>query len=277
MRDVKLDGETVPTVQVNGEEVHMLNGECDGTDLRLISNGVHGDNGENIPNGDNRSQSLGDLDETGQDVYDDSNRLDGSETKKAHYDKRIPSDNCDSTSNDSLDKLTTNIACDIPIDHEVETPLLKDNMENKTDIGENSFKYVIETEAAVSEVKHSKSDKQTTNTDNADKDKQHKTENKDKLRKSISRTQSCLDDPPDGGWGWVVTFSAFMVGLILDGISFSFGLFFKELYVYFNESKSLTSWIISVLNGTYLGIGKSEEQIRRVFDDNLGIIFVTAR
>ena len=48
-----------------------------------------------------------------------------------------------------------------------------------------------------------------------------------------------------------------MVGVILDGISFSFGLFFKELYVHFNESKSLTSWIISVLNGTYLGIGKS--------------------
>ena len=73
---------------------------------------------------------------------------------------------------------------------------------------------------------------------------------------SETQTQSCLDDPPDGGWGWVVTFSAFMVGFILDGISFSFGLFFKELYVYFNESKSLTSWIISVFNGTYLGIGK---------------------
>ena len=73
---------------------------------------------------------------------------------------------------------------------------------------------------------------------------------------TVSRTQSCLDDPPDGGWGWVVTFSAFMVGLILDGISFSFGVFFKELYVYFNESKSLTSWIISVMNGTYLAIGK---------------------
>ena len=73
----------------------------------------------------------------------------------------------------------------------------------------------------------------------------------------LTRTHSCLDDPPDGGWGWAVTFSAFMVGVIVDGISFSFGLFFKELYVYFNESKNLTSWIISVLNGTYLGIGKS--------------------
>ncbi|XP_045164709.1 monocarboxylate transporter 3-like [Mercenaria mercenaria] len=60
---------------------------------------------------------------------------------------------------------------------------------------------------------------------------------------------------PDGGWGWVVTFVAFMIGLILDGISFSFGILFKHLLVYFNESKSLTSWIISVFNGIYPGIG----------------------
>ena len=65
-----------------------------------------------------------------------------------------------------------------------------------------------------------------------------------------------LHDPPDGGWGWVMTFSAFIVGVILDGISFSFGILFVQLLEYFGESRSLTSWIISVLNGTYLGIGK---------------------
>ena len=65
-----------------------------------------------------------------------------------------------------------------------------------------------------------------------------------------------LQDPPDGGWGWVVTFSAFIVGLILDGISFSFGILFVHLLPHFKGSRSLTSWIGSVLNGTYLGIGK---------------------
>ena len=65
-----------------------------------------------------------------------------------------------------------------------------------------------------------------------------------------------LQDPPDGGWAWVVTFCAFIVGVILDGISFSFGILFIQLLVHFDESRSLTSWIISVLNGTYLGIGK---------------------
>ena len=72
----------------------------------------------------------------------------------------------------------------------------------------------------------------------------------------LRRRQISFDSAPDGGWGWVVTFSAFTIGVILDGISYSFGLFFKELYIYFNESRSLTSWIISTLNGTYLSIGK---------------------
>ena len=71
-----------------------------------------------------------------------------------------------------------------------------------------------------------------------------------------NRTRYCLEDPPDGGWGWVITFCAFMVGVILDGIAFSFGLFFIDLCEYFNESKSLTAWISSVLNGTYMSIGE---------------------
>lgn len=83
--------------------------------------------------------------------------------------------------------------------------------------------------------------------------------------KPLTRTRHCLQDPPDGGWGWVVTFSAFMVGLILDGVSFSFGIYFKELYVYFNESKGLTSWIISVLNGTYLSIGPVSSVMVSIF------------
>lgn len=61
--------------------------------------------------------------------------------------------------------------------------------------------------------------------------------------------------PPDGGWGWVVTFSSFMVGLVVDGICFTFGFFFLEFQTYFNANKSVTSLINSVLNGTYLTIG----------------------
>ena len=75
----------------------------------------------------------------------------------------------------------------------------------------------------------------------------------DEIRPRVK--SSTLHDPPDGGWAWVMTFSAFIVGVILDGISFSFGILFIPLLAHFEESKSLTSWIISVLNGTYLCIG----------------------
>ncbi|XP_052782944.1 monocarboxylate transporter 9-like [Mya arenaria] len=71
----------------------------------------------------------------------------------------------------------------------------------------------------------------------------------------MEQNHKCYDNAPDGGWGWVVTFAAFMVGLILDGITHLFGIFYRELLQYFQESKSLTYWIFSVLNGTYLGIG----------------------
>ncbi|KAK3601158.1 hypothetical protein CHS0354_019157 [Potamilus streckersoni] len=61
--------------------------------------------------------------------------------------------------------------------------------------------------------------------------------------------------PPDGDWGWVITFSSFMVGFLVDGVAFTFGVFFKEFVNHFGQSKGVTSWINSVLNGTYLTIG----------------------
>lgn len=47
----------------------------------------------------------------------------------------------------------------------------------------------------------------------------------------------------DGGYGWVVVFASFVISMIVDGISFSFGLIYTELLNYFNESKSKTAWI----------------------------------
>ena len=62
-------------------------------------------------------------------------------------------------------------------------------------------------------------------------------------------------EPLDGGWGWVITFSAFIINAIVDGIIYSFGIFFKDIYEYFDSSKSLTSWIVSVLTGVILSSG----------------------
>lgn len=52
--------------------------------------------------------------------------------------------------------------------------------------------------------------------------------------------------PPDGGWGWMIVFASFIVNLIADGITFSFGVIYVEFLNYFNEGKSKTAWIGSL-------------------------------
>nr|XP_027197346.1 uncharacterized protein LOC113791732 [Dermatophagoides pteronyssinus] len=52
--------------------------------------------------------------------------------------------------------------------------------------------------------------------------------------------------PPDGGWGWMVVFASFIINLIADGVSLSFGVIYVELVNYFNESKGKTAWIGSL-------------------------------
>ncbi|XP_038211785.1 monocarboxylate transporter 1-like [Zerene cesonia] len=72
---------------------------------------------------------------------------------------------------------------------------------------------------------------------------------------SVSSSSSSSDDedvsiaearPPDGGWGWVVVFASFMVNLIADGITFSFGVFFPHFLEYFGEGKGKTAWIAGI-------------------------------
>ncbi|XP_045771762.1 monocarboxylate transporter 14-like [Maniola jurtina] len=51
---------------------------------------------------------------------------------------------------------------------------------------------------------------------------------------------------PDGGWGWIVVLSSFVISMIADGISFSFGLLYIEFLDEFQASKSTTAWIGSL-------------------------------
>ncbi|XP_071587309.1 monocarboxylate transporter 13-like [Heliangelus exortis] len=52
--------------------------------------------------------------------------------------------------------------------------------------------------------------------------------------------------PPDGGYGWVVVVSAFIVMGLTAAVLKTFGLFFVEIQQHFNELASTTSWITSV-------------------------------
>ncbi|KAM5125364.1 monocarboxylate transporter 7 [Mantella aurantiaca] len=51
---------------------------------------------------------------------------------------------------------------------------------------------------------------------------------------------------PDGGWGWAVAVAFFFVEVFTYGVIKSFGVFFKDLMIYFDESNSRISWIISI-------------------------------
>lgn len=62
--------------------------------------------------------------------------------------------------------------------------------------------------------------------------------------------------PPDGGYGWVIMFASFICNVIVDGVCFSVGIFYLEFLKSFNESKSKTSLVGSVLNGMYLSMGR---------------------
>ncbi|XP_041747093.1 monocarboxylate transporter 7 isoform X2 [Coregonus clupeaformis] len=52
--------------------------------------------------------------------------------------------------------------------------------------------------------------------------------------------------PPDGGWGWVVAVSFFLVEMFTYGVIKSLGIFLQDLMGEFGESNSRVSWIISI-------------------------------
>ncbi|CAG9784230.1 unnamed protein product [Diatraea saccharalis] len=73
-----------------------------------------------------------------------------------------------------------------------------------------------------------------------------------------SPTREGLDSPtppPDGGWGWMVVFASFMVHIVTDGLTYSFGIFYAEFLTYFEEGKGKTALIVSILVGVTLSAG----------------------
>ncbi|XP_078616542.1 monocarboxylate transporter 13-like [Branchiostoma floridae x Branchiostoma japonicum] len=61
-----------------------------------------------------------------------------------------------------------------------------------------------------------------------------------------------MDDPPDGGWGWMVVLSTFLVHVIAIGSYRSFGVFYAEFREVFQESAGNTSFVSSVYIATQL-------------------------
>ena len=63
--------------------------------------------------------------------------------------------------------------------------------------------------------------------------------------------------PPDGGYGWVIVMSSFLLQAVGGGVAFSFGVFFVEFLLAFNQGKGTTAWIGSINTGLLFGAGKT--------------------
>ncbi|XP_078492981.1 monocarboxylate transporter 10 [Ciona intestinalis] len=57
---------------------------------------------------------------------------------------------------------------------------------------------------------------------------------------------------PDGGWGWVVTFAAFTINIVVIGIHNCFSLLYIDMITEFKGSLSKTAWIGSIAFGCIL-------------------------
>ncbi|XP_034186520.1 monocarboxylate transporter 5-like isoform X1 [Osmia lignaria lignaria] len=69
------------------------------------------------------------------------------------------------------------------------------------------------------------------------------------------RGTSTIMEPPDGGWGYFVVLASFLIHVIADGVTYSFGIFYLEFLYYFEEGKGTTAWIASILVGVTLCSG----------------------
>ncbi|XP_074599114.1 monocarboxylate transporter 1 [Brevipalpus obovatus] len=62
-------------------------------------------------------------------------------------------------------------------------------------------------------------------------------------------------EAPDGGYGWVIVFSSFMIHFLADGVTYTFGIFYVELLKNFSAGKGITAWVPSMMTGMTYGIG----------------------
>ncbi|XP_053403386.1 uncharacterized protein LOC123555097 isoform X2 [Mercenaria mercenaria] len=53
----------------------------------------------------------------------------------------------------------------------------------------------------------------------------------------------------DGGYSWIICFSLFIVEVLVDGIRFSYGLYFVEFLAEFKKTKAETAWIGGIMVG----------------------------
>ncbi|CAF4169960.1 unnamed protein product [Rotaria sordida] len=77
---------------------------------------------------------------------------------------------------------------------------------------------------------------------------------------------------PDGGWGWVIVFSSFMIHFIMDGITYAMAeIYLEPMLEKFQLNRGYVSAIFSILPAVTLGAGP----IATVFTNMYGCRIVT--
>ena len=67
-----------------------------------------------------------------------------------------------------------------------------------------------------------------------------------------SAVSQSMPVPPDGGYGWVITFASFFNHVIVDGFAFTFGVFLPRLKEYYDGAGVATIALVgSLMAGTY--------------------------
>ncbi|XP_023029560.2 uncharacterized protein isoform X1 [Leptinotarsa decemlineata] len=61
--------------------------------------------------------------------------------------------------------------------------------------------------------------------------------------------------PPDGGWGWVIVFIAFICNFLIDGTTYTFGIFLNDISESFEVHPTKVALVNSLMSGFYYVIG----------------------
>lgn len=64
-----------------------------------------------------------------------------------------------------------------------------------------------------------------------------------------------LPPPPDGGYGWVIVAASFICNMVVDGISYTFGIFLPQIVETYGETKGNVAWVGSILTGMTMCAG----------------------